>query len=92
VVGVPLGLPMNLIELRVTLERPLARSAALRFGLPPTRLSGPAAARLARVRLELHDAAGRLGGAEVTAQIVDQETYRRQRRLDSKGNSDVAAT
>ncbi len=77
--GIPLGLPMNLLSLRVSLRGPAPRAAALswRLGRQPFLRVGSMV--IGEVRATLLVGTRELGEAVIKAQVVDADTYRGQR-------------
>jgi len=77
--GIPLGLPMNLLSLRMALDRPLARGELLHMECARQPISRFGSMTLAHFTLELHSSEGRIGEIVITAQVVSEATYLRQR-------------
>jgi 3-oxoacyl-(acyl-carrier-protein) synthase len=78
---IPLGLPINLVSLRVRVDQPVPRDLPLRFhcSRQPVQRIGKMA--IANITLELHTPQGRIGDSTIKAQVVDADTYSRQRGL-----------
>jgi hypothetical protein len=80
-VGIPLGMPMNLLGVRVKLDRALPSGAPIRIsttGDTPRRLGSMT---LGEVRIDLRGLDGQaLGEVTIKAQVVDPSTYQQQRR------------
>lgn len=81
--GIPLGLPMNLLGVALSMRAPAARSAALHYRLEAQPLRQVDAMTLADVRAVLIDAtrgaSQEIGEVRIRAQVVDAGTYARQR-------------
>ncbi|MBI4509976.1 MAG: hypothetical protein HY698_10110 [Deltaproteobacteria bacterium] len=77
--NIPLGLPMNLVDVRLALEKPISRSEPLRLEIAPLKQVHLGTTHIARVQVLLCGMTGVLGRVEITAQVVDAETYQKQR-------------
>ena len=92
--GIPLGLPMNLLGVTLSLRAPAPRSAALRYRLEAQPLRQLDAMTLADVRAVLIDDtqgdAREIGEVRIRAQVVDEVTYARQRQAVRAGGEPLA--
>jgi 3-oxoacyl-(acyl-carrier-protein) synthase len=79
VLGIPLGLPMTLLSVRVSLDAPVPRGAALRMRLHETAPKRAWGALLADARVTLLSDRGALGEVRVRAQVQDRAAYEAQR-------------
>ncbi|GAA0766107.1 hypothetical protein LRH25_08545 [Ideonella azotifigens] len=79
VMGIPLGLPMNLLALELRLAEPAPRAASLAYRLQPQPLRKVDTMTLADVRTVLLEGERVLGEVLIKAQVVDAGTYEQQR-------------
>jgi hypothetical protein len=79
VLGIPLGLPMTLLSVHVSLDAPVPRGAALRMRLHETAPKCAFDALLADARVTLLGDRGALGEVRVRAQVQDRAAYAAQR-------------
>lgn len=78
---IPLGLPINLISIRLRMDQPAPRGEPLHFECvrQPVRRLG--SMTLADLTVELHRPNGKIGDITIKAQVVDEATYSKQRGL-----------
>lgn len=80
--GVPLGIPMNLVDLRFSLSAPIPRGSRLwlRPSFNPVAWSG--VTRTSKVAMQLCDAQGVIGEASIVSQAIAPEAYAAQRQAE----------
>lgn len=77
--GIPTGVPMNLVELRFALAAPIPRHQPLHI-VPEFRDEAwQGLVQTGRVGMTLHSLAGPIGNASIVSQVVDKELYALQR-------------
>jgi 3-oxoacyl-(acyl-carrier-protein) synthase len=77
---IPLGMPMNLIAVAMTLAGPVWRGTRLRLRFAMEPLTRIETMWIARVRMVLMSPQGELGAIRIKSQVVDAKTYEQQRR------------
>src|SRR4029077_16132640 len=83
--GIPLGMPINLISVRVRLDEPLPRDLPLRFHCVRQPVQRVGTMAIAHINLQLHAPHRQSGDSAIKAQVVDVDTYARQRGLAVSG-------
>lgn len=80
--AVPLGTPMNLVDLRFSLSAPIARHGRLWLSpsFSPVEWSG--ATRTSKVTMLLCDGQGAFGQASIVSQAIAPEVYAAQRQVE----------
>jgi 3-oxoacyl-(acyl-carrier-protein) synthase len=80
VMGVPLGVPMNLIRLRLSLSRPIFRSTSLVLEARRHKLIEAPGSLLAEIEIHFVCDGVDCGQIAITAQVVDHEKFIEQRK------------
>ena len=80
--AVPLGTPMNLIDLRFTLTAPIPRDTRLWLAPHYNPAAWQGSTRTSQVTIGLHDAQGAIGEACIVSQAIAPEAYRAQRQAE----------
>jgi hypothetical protein len=81
--GVPLGTPMNLIDLRFSLSAPIPREGALWLAPQFNPGEWQGRTRTSQVTIHLRDALGTLGEASIVSQAIAPQAYRAQRQAET---------
>lgn len=81
VLGIPLGMPMNLISVRLACDAPAMREGDLRLRLKPSPLRRLDGTLVSDVGVVIEEGGRAIGEASIKAQVVDVDTYRKQRGL-----------
>jgi hypothetical protein len=84
---IPFDMPMNLIGIRLHLDRPAPRGVPLRYECHRQPVKKIGSMILADIALELHSLESVIGRSSIKAQVVDQATYRKQRGLGAARGS-----
>jgi A-factor biosynthesis hotdog domain len=87
---VPLDMPMNLVSIRLRLDQPAPRGEFLHFECARQPVKRIGRMIMADIAVELHAPWGRIGESSIQAQVVDEETYRRQRGFAVRKKEDGA--
>jgi hypothetical protein len=80
---IPMGMQMNLASVRVRLNAPVPRDMPLRFLCSRQPAQRIGRMMIANINFELHTPLGKIGESGIKAQVVDVETYARQRGLSA---------
>lgn len=78
---IPLDRAMNLISVRLTVQEPFSKDIPIQLEAEPQPAIKIGAMMIAQTRLHLLGANQLLGECVIKAQVVDKETYERQRKL-----------
>ncbi len=80
--AVPLGTPMNLIDLRFTLSAPIPRLGRLWLAPQYKAAEWTGQTRTSQVTIRLEDANGPIGQASIVSQAISPEAYKAQRHAE----------
>lgn len=80
--AVPLGTPMNLVDLRFTLDAPIPRRGALWLRPSFAPIAWEGATRTSKVTMQLCDANGAFGQASIVSQAIAPAAYATQRQVE----------
>ena len=80
--SVPLGTPMNLVDLRFSLNAPIPRHTRLWLSPSFSPLEWSGSTRTSKVTMQLGDAQGAFGQASIVSQAIAPEVYAAQRQTE----------